>query len=120
VTPQNEPRVAQLRIEQRKEEAASERHHSKRVAVSEWRLNLAIDLELAGALNFEIALRQHEVSARVWAEKQSTLKQVNEELPLLRRSLAELGLDVTDLECRRGSPSYPATKLEHRLVDTRA
>jgi len=120
VTPQNEPRVAQLRIEQRKEEAASERHHSKRVAVSEWRLNLAIDLELAGALNFEIALRQHEVSARVWAEKQSTLKQVNEELPLLRRSLAELGLEVTDLECRRGSPSYTATKLEHRLVDTRA
>lgn len=120
VTPQNEPRVAQLRLEQYKEESASKGGGEKRAAISEWRLNLAIDLELAGALNFEVSLRQHDVSARVWAEKQDTLKQVNEELPLLRRSLVELGLDVTDLECRRGSPSYPATKLEHRLVDTRA
>ncbi len=120
VTPQNEPRVAQLRIEQHKEDSASKGRDEKRAAISEWRLNLAIDLELAGALNFEVALRQQEVSARVWAEKQDTLKQVNEELPLLRRSLTELGLEVTDLECRRGSPSYPATKLEHRLVDTRA
>ncbi|SOB74845.1 hook-length control protein FliK [Marinobacter sp. LV10R510-11A] len=120
VTPQNEPRVAQLRLEQHKEDSASKGRDGKRAAISEWRLNLSIDLELAGALNFEIALRQQEVSARVWAEKQDTLKQVNEELPLLRRSLIELGLEVTDLECRRGSPSYPATKLEHRLVDTRA
>ncbi|WP_417513872.1 flagellar hook-length control protein FliK [Marinobacter sp.] len=120
VTPQNEPRVAQLRIEQHKDETSSKDRGSKRTAISEWRLNLAIDLEQAGALNFEVSLRQQEVSARVWAEKQDTLRQVNEELPLLRRSLKELGLEVTDLECRRGHPSYPATKLEHRLVDTRA
>jgi len=120
VTPQNEPKLAQLRLEQYKEESSAKGRNEKRAAISEWRLNLAIDLELAGALNFEVSLRQQEVSARVWAEKQETLKQVNEELPLLRRSLVELGLEVTDLECRRGSPSYPTTKLEHRLVDTRA
>lgn len=112
--------MAQLRIEQHKEESESKSRGDKQAAISEWRLNLAIDLELAGALNFEVALRHEEVSARVWAEKQETLKQINEELPLLRRSLTELGLEVTDLECRRGSPSYPTTKLEHRLVDTRA
>ncbi|WP_298447994.1 flagellar hook-length control protein FliK [uncultured Marinobacter sp.] len=120
VTPQNEPKLAQLRLEQYKEESSAKGRNENRATISEWRLNLAIDLELAGALNFEVSLRQQEVSARVWAEKQETLKQVNEELPLLRRSLVELGLEVTDLECRRGSPSYPTTKLEHRLVDTRA
>ncbi|MDO6440786.1 MULTISPECIES: flagellar hook-length control protein FliK [unclassified Marinobacter] len=120
VTPQNEPRLAQLRIEQHKDESPSKDRGLKRAAISEWRLNLAIDLERAGALNFEVSLRQQDISARVWAEKQDTLRQVNEELPLLRQSLTELGLEVTDLECRRGSPSYPATKLEHRLVDTRA
>lgn len=120
VTPQNEPKVAQLRVEQHEHESTPKGGKGKRAAVSEWRLNLAINLDLAGALNFEVALRQQEVSARVWAEKQDTLKQVNEELPLLRRSLMDLGLEVTDLECRRGSPSYPTTKLEHRLVDTRA
>ncbi|MGO1501929.1 MAG: flagellar hook-length control protein FliK [Marinobacter sp.] len=120
VTPQNEPRVAQLRIEQHNEESASKGRSDQKAAVSEWRLNLAIDLESAGALNFEVGLRHQEVSARVWAEEQDTLRQVKEELPLLRRSLTDLGLEVTDLECRRGSPSYPTTKLEHRLVDTRA
>ncbi|RBW50017.1 flagellar hook-length control protein FliK [Marinobacter sp. F3R11] len=120
VTPQNEPRMAQLRLEQHKNESSSKGDSGKRTAISEWRLNLSVDLEQAGVVNFEVSLRQQEVSARVWAEKQDTLKQVNQELPLLRRSLTELGLDVTDLECRRGSPSYPTTKLEHRLVDTRA
>ncbi|NWN91676.1 flagellar hook-length control protein FliK [Marinobacter adhaerens] len=123
VTPQNEPGIAQLRIEQHtkhEEGSASKRNKAQAATASEWRLNLAIDLELAGALNFEVSLRHHEVSARVWAEKQETLKKVNEELPLLRRSLSELGLEVTNLESRRGSPSAPITKLEHRLVDTRA
>jgi len=120
VTPQNEPRMAQLRLEQHRNESSSKDDDRKRAAISEWRLNLSVDLEQAGALNFEVSLRQQEISARVWAEKQDTLKQVNKELPLLRRSLMDLGLEVTDLECRRGSPSYPVTKLEHRLVDTRA
>lgn len=119
VTPQNEPKVAQLRIDQHPDERSDKRDPQK-AATSEWRLALAMDLDDAGPLHFDVALRQQSVSARVWAEKQSTLRQVNEELPLLRQSLTDLGLDVTDLECRRGSPEGSVTRLEHRLVDTRA
>ncbi|WP_257900191.1 flagellar hook-length control protein FliK [Marinobacter sp. F4206] len=119
VTPQNEPRVAQLRLEQYPEDQRTTGQQHK-TAAREWRLSLAMDLDEAGPLHFDVALRQQSVSARVWAEKQSTLRQVNEELPLLRRSLTDLGLEVTDLECRRGSPQGAATRLEHRLVDTRA
>lgn len=119
VTPQNEPRVAQLRIDQYPDERAEQRQTQK-AATSEWRLSLTMDLDDAGPLHFDVALRQHSVSAKVWAEKQSTLRQVNEELPLLRKSLVDLGLEVTDLECRRGSPEGSVTRLEHRLVDTRA
>ncbi|MBW7470338.1 flagellar hook-length control protein FliK [Marinobacter sp. M216] len=119
VTPQNEPRVAQLRLEQYPEDRGTQEQQHK-ASVSEWRLSLAMDLDEAGPLHFDVALRQQSVSARVWAEKQSTLRQVNEELPLLRQSLTDLGLDVTDLECRRGTPQASATRLEHRLVDTRA
>ncbi len=119
VTPQNEPKVAQLRIDQHPDERNGKRDPQK-AATSEWRLALAMDLDDAGPLHFDVALRQQSVSARVWAEKQSTLRQVNEELPLLRQSLTDLGLDVTDLECRRGSPEGSVTRLEHRLVDTRA
>lgn len=119
VTPQNEPRVAQLRLEQYPERGQSGSDQPK-AAASEWRLSLAMDLDDAGPLHFDVALRQQTVSALVWAEKQTTLRQVHQELPLLRQSLADLGLEVTDLDCRRGSPQGTVTRLEHRLVDTRA
>ncbi|MBU2955278.1 flagellar hook-length control protein FliK [Marinobacter sp. F3R08] len=119
LTPQNEPRLAQVRIEQYVEDKESERE-SPTTATAEWRLSLSMDLDEAGPLHFDVALRQQSVSARVWAEKQTTLRQVNQELPALRQSLTELGLDVTDLDCRRGTPQSSVTRLEHRLVDTRA
>lgn len=119
LTPQNEPRMAQLRLEQYLEENASERKTPTR-PTAEWRLSLAMDLDEAGPLHFDVTLRQQAVSARVWAEKQTTLRRVNQELPALRQSLSDLGLEVADLECRRGTPQSSVTRLEHRLVDTRA
>jgi hypothetical protein len=119
LTPQNEPRLAQVRIEQYPEDRQSDRKPSGQT-ITEWRLSLTMDLDDAGPLHFDVALRQQAVSARVWAEKQTTLRQVNEELPALRQSLTDLGLEVTDLECRRGAPKGNVTRLEHRLVDTRA
>ena len=119
LTPQGEPRLAQVRIDQQPERKESGRT-SPAAAAAEWRLALAMDLDEAGPLHFDVALRQQSVSARVWAEKQATLRRVNEELPLLRQSLNDLGLEVTDLDCRRGTPQASVTRLEHRLVDTRA
>jgi len=118
VTPNNEPRIAQLRIEQ--EQPDGDRKKSGKAAATEWRLSLAMDLDDAGPLQFDVSLRQQQVSAQVWAEKQSTLRQVREDLPQLRKGLSEIGLDVVDLECRRGTPRGASTRLEHRLVDTRA
>ena len=118
VTPQNEPRLAQLRIEHDGEDG--ENGGKRAAGATEWRLTLAMDLDDAGPVHFDVALRQQQVSARVWAEKQHTLAQVQQSLPTLRQSLSDLGLEVTDLECRRGNPKGATTRLEHRLVDTRA
>lgn len=120
LTPQQEPRAAQLRMEQYESNEENSGARSGRTSVSEWRLSLSMDLDEAGPLHFEVGFRYPDVSARVWAEKQTTLRQVNEELPLLRKSLTDLGLEVTDLECRRGAPKQAQTRLEHRLVDTKA
>ncbi|MFC5544319.1 flagellar hook-length control protein FliK [Marinobacter koreensis] len=116
---QQEPRVAQLRIEQNDREG-SEADSARKRTVSEWRLNLVIDLDEAGPLHFDVAISQTSVGAKVWAERQSTLRQVNEQLPTLRKSLSDLGLEVTELESRLGKPRQTETRLEHRLVDTRA
>lgn len=117
LTPNNEPRIAQLRIEQ--EQADNDQQRAGKPRATEWRLSLAMDLDEAGPLHFDVSLRRDQVSAQVWAEKQSTLRQVREELPQLRKGLSDIGLEVVDLECRRGTPRGASTRLEHRLVDTR-
>lgn len=118
VNPNNEPRLAQLRLERDKGDQSSATRRANRVA--EWRFSLTLDLDDAGAVCFEVSLREQQVSARVWAERTATLRQANSDLSGLRSRLAELGLEVVDLECRRGSPQGMATRLEQRLVDTRA
>lgn len=115
----NQPRLAQVRIDQHREEAREAAGKGAQGA-TEWRLSLAMNLDETGPLHFDVSLRHQQISAIVWAEQRSTLQQVNKDLPLLRQSLDELGLQVENLECRRGTPQGATTKLEHRLVDTRA
>lgn len=119
LNPQGEPRLAQLRLEQDqpREESDGPRKTGR---VAEWRFSLALDLDESGAVFFEVSLRDIQVSARVWAEQQDTLRRVQEELAGLRSRFSELGLEVVDLECRRGSPQGSTTRLEQRLVDIRA
>ncbi len=114
----NEPRLMQLRVEEKagQNEAAKKNPSGK----TEWKLSLAMNLDQAGPMHFDVVLGFGRVSARVWAEKQSTLHQARGLLPGLRRSLVDIGLEVTDLECCKGIPQGATTQLEHRLVDTRA
>jgi len=119
MAPGGEVRTAQLRIDYEKpgQEGASS---PRKTGVAEWRLSLAMDLDEAGKVFFDVALRQSAVSARVWAEQQGTARLVTRQLGDLRTRLTELGLEVSELECRRGQPPVTPTRLEHRLLDTRA
>ncbi len=119
IAPGGDAKTAQLKIEYERPDH-DERRTAKRAGVAEWRFSLAMDLDQAGQVFFEVALRQNAVSARVWADRQDTVRQVNRELGELRSRLIELGLDVSELECRRGQPPAATTRLEHRIVDTRA
>lgn len=119
LNPAGEVKTAQLRIDYDRPEQ-EHKPETRRAGVAEWRLSLAMDLDDAGKVFFDVALRQQAVSARVWAERQATARQVNQQLGDLRSRLTELGLEVSELECRRGQPPTAATRLEHRLLDTRA
>jgi len=120
LNPQQEPKIAQLRLEQYEHSREDNDKPQQRTSISEWRLTLSMDMDEAGPLHFDVSFRPPSVSAQVWAEKQSTLRQVHQELPLLRKSLTDLGLEVGELDCRRGCPQQTQTRLEHRLVDTKA
>ncbi|MCK7543423.1 flagellar hook-length control protein FliK [Marinobacter bryozoorum] len=119
MAPGGEVKTAQLRIdyESPDQQGASK---ARKASVAEWRLSLAMDLDEAGKVFFDVALRQSSVSARVWAEQQATARQVTRQLGDLRTRLTDLGLEVSELECRRGQPPVTPTRLEHRLLDTRA
>jgi len=119
LTDQNQLKVAQLRVE-REDEQSSDGDTSRKAAVREWRFSLALDLEDAGPLFFEIRLRQQQLTGQIWAEKETTFASVDEELGSLRKRLTDLGLEIGELECRRGQPPRRTTQLEHRLVDTKA
>ncbi len=119
MAPGGEVKTAQLRIDYEKPDQQPS-SKTRKAGVAEWRLSLAMDLDDAGKVFFDVALRQSAVSARVWAEQQATARLVTRQLGELRTRLADLGLDVTELECRRGQPPVTPTRLEHRLLDTRA
>lgn len=114
----NEPRIVQLRVEEQTQDGDNDR--KTRSQNTEWKLSLAMNLDEAGPMHFDVSLGFGQVSAKVWAERQSTLQKAQDQLPALRKSLTDIGLEVTDLECRRGIPQGATTHLEHRLVDTRA
>lgn len=119
LTHSGEPRIAQLKIEQDRDNREQQGTAARR-QVAEWRLTLAMDLDNLGPLHFDVSLRQQQVSALVWAERSSTLSQLKAQLGELHRSFSELGLEVTDLDCRKGQPTGARTQLEHRLVDIKA
>ena len=118
VNQNNEPRLMQLRLEEKTDDADTDAKAKPKT--TEWRLSLAMNLDEAGPMHFDVSLGFGKVSAQVWAERQSTLCEAREQLPELRKSLTDMGLEVTELECRRGTPRGATTHLEHRLVDTRA
>lgn len=116
---EQQPRLAQLRIEHEARDREDQHRGGKR-HIAQWRFSLAMDLDEMGPLYFEVALQQEQVSARVWAERSQTLTRVEDQLPQLRQGFRDLGLDVLDLDCRKGKPQGARTQLEHRLVDIRA
>lgn len=116
---QQEARVAQLRLEYDREEKETDNSH--RASAREWRITLALDLDHAGPIQFDVTLRSHQIDTCIWVENPSTLARIQQELPRLQQSLCNLGLDITGLEARRGlPPGPPQTRIEHRLVDTHA
>lgn len=120
LNPQGDPRLAYLRLEQEWPSEPGDGKRSGQSQAAEWRFTLVMTLDDAGPLTFDVALRHGTINARVWAEQQDTLQMINQRLDELRQSFADLGLEVTQLECRRGTPPAAVTRLEHRLVDIKA
>ncbi|MDH3354312.1 MAG: flagellar hook-length control protein FliK [Chromatiales bacterium] len=67
-----------------------------------WGITLQVDLTPLGPMRVQLKLKDKAVSTTFWAEKQSTLTLVNQNLPTLKGAFERAGLVVTDLRVLHG------------------
>lgn len=98
-----------------------ERHPEHRTPENEkrrvWKITLGFDFDGLGEFFATLRIIDNSVSATFWSERPETLQQINKELQHLGKSLRKVGLNVEELECRRGKPSIQETRLDQQLVD---
>lgn len=86
-----------------------------------WRVELAFDLDPLGPLQIQAQLLRGSLSGQLWAEWPHTARLIDSQLDSLRQRLLAQGLEVTDLQCKQGTPPQgPRTQLEQRWVDETA
>jgi hypothetical protein len=91
----------QLRIQQ------EPNHQGGKVTGASWSVNLAFDLEPLGPVRARIGLLGETVSSTFWAERRNTADLIRRRLDDLRQGFQQAGLEVGQLNARRGLPQEP-------------
>lgn len=86
-----------------------------------WCTWLSFNIKILGPMYAKLTLSNNSVTAVLWAEMNSTVDLIIQNLGLLHQSLRVVGLEIKDLQCLQGSPSLPATnRLPRDLLDLTA
>ncbi|MCF6325199.1 MAG: flagellar hook-length control protein FliK [Gammaproteobacteria bacterium] len=105
--------VVQLRIEKEDTEEGEEQD-------SRWRITLTLDLPAIGTIYATITVQGEQTSTTLWADEESTVQLIDNNLQLLRDALDEHGVSSDEINCQHGSPPAPPRQQRHTLlVDTR-
>jgi len=85
-----------------------------------WSIQLAFDLPGLGPMQAQLQIAGQQVSTHFVAEQPATLSLLREHLPDLRQALAQLGLQVAELDCRRGQLQADAPGDRPPLISEKA
>lgn len=107
--------VLHLRIEQDQSS-----HTSSDTSKNTWTVTLAMDIDNLGPLHARITLADQEVSATLWAERDSTVTLLDQHLKELRRDLDHAGLKTGAIRCQPGELPQAAMIKGAALVDLKA
>src|SRR5690606_1394726 len=77
---------------------------SQREKVKQWSVMLSFNLPRLGGLYAQLTILEDAVSAKLWAEQESTLAQAQASLERLRQQLQSQGVEVKQLQCLSGPP----------------
>ena len=106
-------RPIQLHVE---EEAHSETK-DKNPEGRQWKITLGFDFEALGEFYATLVVIENSISTTFWSERPNTLECIQKDLEVLKASLLKLGLQVNQLDCRKGTPLFKQTRLDQQLVD---
>jgi len=85
--------------------------------VRQWSVMLSFDLPQHGGFYAQLTLVNDSVSAKLWADQETTLLQAQQKLDALRQQLQSQGVEVKQLQCFKGAPPHRSISLNYALVD---
>lgn len=114
----HEAHYLELRLQQDwVEEKTGQDEDSPTEKKRQWTVHLSFDLPEAGPFHAQLQVVDESVSARFWAERETTLDRVRTQLEGLRQQLESEGISVTQLQCQAGKPANQRMSINYSLVD---
>ncbi|MCP5213936.1 MAG: flagellar hook-length control protein FliK [Pseudomonadales bacterium] len=83
----------------------------------QWKITLGFEFEELGEFFATLTLIENTLSATFWSERPQTLRRIEGELDILKKSLKAKGLEIKQLDCCKGTPSIQKSRLDQQLVD---
>jgi hypothetical protein len=103
--------VFQFHIEKESKNAHDPEHQS-------WCTWLSFNIKALGPMHVKISLSSNNIAATLWAELDSTVALVKQNLSHLHQILSGVGLNIKNMQCLHGSPPFPPTdRLPTGLLD---
>lgn len=100
--------LLELRIEADKDRARADEPDARDAPAPAHQVRLGFSFAESGRLDALVRLRGERVTVGWWAERPQAAAILREQLPLLARRLAELGLEVEEIGCLDGRPPAPS------------
>lgn len=98
-----------------------EHHRGGGAAEEYWSVTFAFELEELGAVRARVVFFRQELSATLWAERESTAKRFQDRLQELRERIERRGLKVKAVDCHSGiAAGEAAPGLDNHLISEKA
>lgn len=109
----------QIQIEQQWIEEQTPEGHSKASRVRQWNVMLNFDLPIVGKFYAQLGLLGETLTAKFWAEHETTLAETKAKIEMLTQQLEQQGIKVSQVHCLPGTPPKPKMLLSYSLVDVK-
>jgi hypothetical protein len=106
-----------IQMEQQWVEEENENAGQNNTRVRQWSVMLSFDLPVIGQFYAQLRLLGDNLSAKFWAENESTLLEAKNKIDGLKMQLENEGIHITQMQCVSGLPPKPKMSFSYSLVD---